>query len=147
MKKWIQYIETNKAIEGYDTSKLAKSECKDCVVRTIASACGLSYDKSHSFVEKKFNRKFRKATYYFSIIMNQISKINRKTVKSFSSSDLMNGKSQMTVGSFLKLYDKGTYIIEVKGHVFTIKNGDVIGNYKDSIKLKRIIKGVWKVGK
>ena len=41
----------------------------------------------------------------------------------------------MTVGTFIKKYPEGTFFIIVKGHAFTIKNGVVIGNYEDALKL------------
>ena len=72
-------------------------------------------------------------------------KLNRKTIKPIT--DLKNGTSQMTVGSFVKLYDKGTYIVRVSGHAFTIKDGSVIGNIDDATRVKRIVKNVWKIGR
>jgi hypothetical protein len=55
------------------------------------------------------------------------------------------GKSKMTVGTFVKLYDKGTYIIRVAHHAFTIKDGSVIGNPEDATKLRKVIKNCWRV--
>jgi hypothetical protein len=55
------------------------------------------------------------------------------------------GKSKMTVGTFVKLYDKGTYILRVSGHAFTIKDGSVIGNPEDATKLRKVIKNCWRV--
>jgi len=45
----------------------------------------------------------------------------------------------MTVGTFIKKNPEGTFFIIVKGHAFTIKNGVVIGNYEDAIKLRKEI--------
>jgi hypothetical protein len=56
------------------------------------------------------------------------------------------GKSKMTVGTFVKEYDKGTYIVRVSGHDFTIKDGSVIGNPNDATQLRKIVKNAWKVG-
>ena len=50
-----------------------------------------------------------------------------------------------TVGQFSKKFTKGTYFILVRGHAFTIKNGVVIGNQDDAIKLKRPIKQVFEI--
>ena len=52
----------------------------------------------------------------------------------------------MTVGTFVKLYDKGTYILRVAGHAFTIKDGTVIGNPNDADQIRKIIKNAWKIG-
>jgi hypothetical protein len=51
-----------------------------------------------------------------------------------------------TTGSFIKKYSKGTYVVTVKGHAFTIKDGVVIGNVEDGKKMKKHIDGVWKIG-
>jgi hypothetical protein len=48
-------------------------------------------------------------------------------------------KRKMTVGTFIKKNPEGTFFIIVKGHAFTIKNGVVIGNYEDAIKLRKEI--------
>jgi len=48
-------------------------------------------------------------------------------------------KTGFTIETFLKHFPKGTYIIGVRGHAFTIKNGVIYGNISDSRKLKRRI--------
>jgi hypothetical protein len=57
-----------------------------------------------------------------------------------------NGKSKMTVGTFVKEYDKGTYIVRVSGHAFTIKDGSVIGNPNDAEQIRKVVKNAWKIG-
>jgi hypothetical protein len=52
--------------------------------------------------------------------------------------------SQMTVKSFLKEYDKGKYLIHVRGHAFAIIDGVVIGNYCDAKQLKARIVNAYK---
>jgi hypothetical protein len=54
-------------------------------------------------------------------------------------------RKKTTVGQFSKKFTKGTYFILVRGHAFTIKNGVVIGNQDDAIKLKRPIKQVFEI--
>ncbi len=145
----IPYISTSDAIKGYKDSEIAKSERGDCVVRAIASAYDMDYDKAHRFVATTFGRKPRSGTYGFTPGMNKIcdnkTRINRKLTRKVS--DLSIGdKSRMTFGKFVKWWDKGTYIITVSGHAFTIKDGHVIGNTEDSTQLKKVIKSVWKIG-
>lgn len=147
----LNYSSPSTSIKNYSESKLAKMETNDCVVRAIASASNWDYDKAHKFVEDKFQRQFRRGTLRFNSRMTILSiediKLNRKKIKTISSSEMMNGKSKMTVGSFAKKYNKGTYILVVKGHAFSIRNGEVIGgNREDAIKTRRILKGVWKIG-
>jgi len=148
----IPYTSTSKAIKGYSESLLAKSERADCVVRAIASAYDLEYNKAHQWVSDKFKRKFRKSTFGLPIGMDRMStdntRFNYKKTKTIDPKYLTtnNGKSKMTVGTFVKEYNRGTYIIRVARHAFTIKDGSVIGNPEDATKLKKIIKNCWKIG-
>jgi hypothetical protein len=148
----IPYTSTSEAIKGYKDSKLAKTERADCVVRAVASGYSIDYDKAHKWVSETFNRKPRKGTYGFPVGMDKLSnekiRLNRKLTKKIDPKYLTTngGKSKMTVGTFAKEYDKGTYIIRVTGHAFTIKDGSVIGNLEDSTKTKKIIKNAWKIG-
>jgi hypothetical protein len=51
----------------------------------------------------------------------------------------------MTVGSFIKQYDKGTYIINIKNHVFVVKDSVIFGNFEDYSKLKKIVIFAYKI--
>lgn len=55
-KTKVPYIDTNEAIKDYKDSIVAKSENNDCVVRAFAAVTGSTYDKSHAYVKKTFNR-------------------------------------------------------------------------------------------
>jgi len=148
----IPYTSSSLAIKGYSDSALAKSERNDCVVRAIASAYDIEYNKAHQWVSDKFKRQFRKGTFGLPIGMDRMStdntRFNYKRTKTIDSKYLTtnNGKSKMTVGTFAKEYNRGTYIIRVSGHAFTIKDGSVIGNPEDATKLRKVIKNAWKVG-
>jgi len=147
----IPYTSTSQAIKGYADSPLAKSETNDCVVRAIASAFDLEYDKAHQWVANKFKRQFRKGTFGFPIGMNGMSdnntRFNYKRTKTIEAKYLTTngGKSKMTVGTFAKEYNIGTYIIRVDRHAFTMKDGWVIGNPEDATKLRKIIKNAWRI--
>ena len=147
----IPYTSTSQAIKGYSDSTLAKSETNDCVVRAIASAYDIDYNKSHQWVATKFKRQFRKGTFGFPIGMNAMSdnntRFNYKRTKTIDAKYLTTngGRSKMTVGTFAKEYNIGTYIIRVDRHAFTIKDGHVIGNPDDATKLRKIIKNAWRI--
>ncbi len=51
----------------------------------------------------------------------------------------------MTTFQFLKKYPKGTYMVTVRQHAFTIHNGVVIGNHEDVLKTKKVILHAWEV--
>ena len=141
----IPFLSAKDSIKGYSDSIIAKSEYNDCVVRAFASAVDWSYDKAHRFVAEEFLRQPKKATMKFIHTMNKMvlegRKLGRKKIKT------IEDPSIKTVGQFVKWYDKGTYIIVISGHAFTIKDGAVVGgNWNDSQRMRCQIKAVWKIG-
>ena len=154
------YISSTEFIKGAKESPLAKSESSDCVVRAIASATGMDYDSAHQFVKETFKRKNGKGTFGLGNGMNLLSKngkqINGKDVQIISEEHntmlyyvVVKGIKKLratTTSSFIKKYPVGSYMVVVKGHAFTIKDGVVIGNPSDGKKMKKHIIGAWKIG-
>jgi len=144
-------------IIGYSDSKIAKSETNDCVVRSFASAFKVTYDDAHQFVSTKFNRKPRKGTARFVTTMNNMSNHSQnlfgKTLRRLGDGTSKNSMRfsdgskmrNMTTFQFLKKYPKGTFMVTVSGHAFTIHNGVVIGNHEDVLKTKKVILHAWEV--
>ena len=166
MKKELPYTKTSDAIVGYEQSQLAKTESNDCVVRAWASAFEMDYESAHKFIEERFGRKNRKGTFRFNSVMNKIgltrTLVNNRYLNilgemvcnglsySLSYDVKVKGvtkKRKMTVGTFAKKYPKGTYIMSIRGHAFTIKNGVVIGNENDATRLKAVVEQAWEVVK
>jgi hypothetical protein len=141
----LTFIPAKDSIKGYSESQLAKSETRDCVVRAFASACDWDYNKAHQFVAKEFLREPKSGTKRFIPTMNKMvtegRKLGRKKIKTILDPSIK------TVGQFVKWYDRGTYIIVISGHAFTIKDGQVVGgNWNDAQRMRCQIKGVWKIG-
>jgi hypothetical protein len=144
-------------IPGYKDSKIAKSETADCVVRSFASAFKVTYDQAHQFVQIKFNRKNRKGTARFVPIMNNMANhgINLfgKTLKKLGNGNSKNSMTytdkgverKMTTFQFIKRNPKGTFMVTVSGHAFTICNGAIFGNHEDVLKTKRVILHAWEI--
>ena len=156
----VQYINSSNGIKNYENSVIAKGEANDCVVRAFASAFEIEYDEAHGIVAKEFRRVKRKGTFGFGVKMNLLDKNNvtfngKKISKITHEYDSMlysvkvNGVKTLrntTTSYFLKKYPVGTYIVIVRGHAFTIKDGVVIGNYSDAKKTRKHILGAWKIG-
>jgi hypothetical protein len=153
MKRYA-YSRPSENIIGYELSPLAKSEHNDCVVLSISSAFEIPYDVAHEFVRVKFGRQNRRGTSRFLHTMDMMSsngvELNNKkftpieTVTIVSERKVIRPK-YMTVNQFIMKYPKGTYILTVTGHAFTVKNGVVIGNPQDSTKIKRRVHRAYKV--
>jgi len=153
------YISSTDAIKGISDSIIAKSENNDCVVRAIATATDMDYDSAHKFTREKFCRNNKKGVYRFANTINLLSKnneqINGKSIEIITEEHntmlyyvTVKGVKVLrktTTGSFIKRYPVGTYIVVVRGHAFTIKDGVVIGNLADGKKMKKHINGAWKI--
>ena len=163
---------------GYEVSsksETAKKEKNDCVVRALANAFEVNYNQAHTFVEKKFNRKKGKGTKGFNSILKKLSEklitfkpsgqlsLFEQDNKSFNiehvgdqpklGGNLINRKYRhkkvaYTVKAFAQKYSKGTYIILVHKHAFTIKDGVLIdnGNYQFN-GYRRVVESAFKVQK
>lgn len=144
-------------ILGYKDSKIAKSETADCVVRSFASAFKISYDDAHEFVRNKFNRKNRQGTSKYVTTMNAMANHNvnlwGKNLKRLGNGNLKNSMTyndggklrNMTTFQFIKKFPKGTYMVTVRQHAFTICNGAIYGNHEDVLKTKKVILHAWEV--
>lgn len=141
----LNFSSAKDSIKNYTSSKLAIGETNDCVVRALAAACDWDYDKSHRFVSKEFGRRPRKGTPKFITTVNQWvvegRKLGRKKIKPIDIKEIK------TVGQLVKWYDKGTYLVVISHHAFTIKDGEVVaGNREDSQRMRCQLKAVWKIG-
>ena len=141
----LNFSPAKQSIKNYTSSKIAASENNDCVVRALAAAFDWDYDKSHRFVAKEFGRQPKKGTPKFITTVNQWSvegrKLGRKKIKPIDIKEIK------TVGQLVKWYDKGTYLIVISRHAFTIKDGEVVaGNREDSQRMRCQLKAVWKIG-
>lgn len=159
MNNGLKYISTKDAIIGYGDSLIAKNESNDCVVRAISSAFEMHYDEAHQFVKVKFGRENQKGVRFFVGGMRRMIddkvKINNKYFESMGD---QNGrmkydvkvkgqivKRNMTTGTFIKKYPTGKYLVVVRGHAFSIIDGNVVGNYGDAKMKKRVINNAFKI--
>jgi hypothetical protein len=164
MKMKLPYEMTSTAIKGYSDSAIAKSEDNDCVVRAFASAFEITYDRAHMYVAEKFGRQPKKGTYgtasklvamhdnRTTLNYKRVYPVGRRMTDSMFGSlsyDVkvkgITKRRNMTVGTFIKKNAKGTFIVLVSRHAFTIKDGVVIGNYEDAVKTKKIMRCAFEI--
>ena len=139
----LSYSYASNEIKGYKTSEIAKNEKNDCFVRAVAAATGSYYDSAHSFVKETFDRKHKKGTTFVASTMKKLEdsgfSIDNKSfnIKVLPKSRVTNSyklygeivKRKKTVKSFIKDNPKGTFILGVSKHAFTIKEGTLIDNH------------------
>lgn len=151
--KQLPYINRTEGIIGYSESTIAKSETNDCFVRAVASSFDCSYDTAHAWVKEKFGRKNRKGTKFVVSKMATISSLgqtfNDKSVKVIDGLKKFDSTTykmkRTTLNQFIKKYQKGTYVIIVRGHAFTLKNGSIIGNTSDATSMKKIVHDAFQI--
>jgi len=151
--KQLPYIQTSTAIIGYSESAIAKSETNDCFVRAVASAYEAPYDKAHTWVKEKFGRQNRKGTMSVSCKMATMSTkgetFNNKSIKPIEKLRTLDiakgGMKRTTLNQFIKKHPTGSYILIVKRHAFTLKNGAVIGNTQDSKSIRKIVHDAFQI--
>jgi hypothetical protein len=119
----------------------------------------MHYDEAHKFVAKIWFRKNFEGTRNFVGGMRHM--VDNKIMingKSFSNLGGQYGhmkydvkvkgqivKRNMTTGTFIKKYPVGKYLVVVRGHAFTIIDGQVVGNTSDATMKKRVINFAFKI--
>ena len=148
----IKEIPVMRSYYGED-APLARGEANDCCVRALTAATGFEYSVIHEYLKKEFHRKDRQGVAGFNIKMKRRSNILGEEYTTFQRAELettyMNYgrevKRQMTVGTFVKQYPIGTYILVVRGHAFCLIDGIVVGgNAEDGKRLKARITAAYK---
>ena len=144
-------------------SVLAKSERNDCVVRAFMVVLDMTYDKTHAWVRKEFNRVNRSGVYTSRYLKNVLGRMkNGKRITlfgvspghsySFGDKELFNPKYKgkktcYSVKSFMEDYPKGRFFIIVKGHALALVDGVLYGNGSEQFNgFRRRIHYVVKVG-
>jgi ABC-type antimicrobial peptide transport system permease subunit len=138
-------------------SSKSKNENNDCFVRAISTATGSSYDSAHAFVKERFQREDKKGTFVelnlepnlkshtIDGITFELSKVDKsKVVNTYKLYGELIDR-QKTVKSFIKDNQKGTYIVLVSKHAFTVKDGVLIDNKGMEFKPTRKVQGAIKV--
>jgi len=157
----LSYKYSREEIKGTTVSKLAKRETKDCVVRAMAVALNLPYDTAHGFVKETMKREDRKGTKQLHIdeAMEKFQESGlelvgrRYEVKVLEGLDIKNAYKlrgevilrKKTVKSFIKSHQKGTFVISVAGHTFTIKDGVLIDNIGEEFRPTRKVQAAYKI--
>lgn len=155
----LSYSYASNEIKGYQTSEIAKNEKNDCFVRAVAAATGSHYDAAHSYVKENFGRKEGKGTELVSLHMMNLEEkgmnISGKDfeVKVLPTEKITNKyklygeivKRKKTVKSFIKDNPKGTFIVGVSKHAFTIKDGQLIDNAGEEFRPTRKVESAFKV--
>ena len=177
LKKKVMLENFKNGYEVSKKSKIAQGEKNDCVVRALANAFNISYNVSHKFVSDEFGRKSKKGTFNTRNTLKSFSRRTLKfdhegQLNLFDNSDhkefkishigdqpkdggklhnpkyTWTNKVAYTVKEFAQKYNVGTYVLLVKKHALTIKDGIVIDNPDMKFTgYRRPVKSAFKVSK
>ena len=139
-------------------SQKGNGETNDCVVLAIANATGVSYDIAHSYCERYLMRQRRRGvmtnamTHAWGLgefkLGNTISNFQEMPVDDITNTYKLYGeyiKRKKTVKSFIQSHPKGTYVVLVAGHAFTVKDGTLIDHKGLEFKPTRKVQVAFKV--
>lgn len=154
----VNFKRSSTSIKGYG-SELAKNEKNDCFVRALASATDVNYDVAHTFTKDYFGRADGRGVYFTGATIDPLEESGLSLgSKDFDFKVLgkmritnaykLYGKivyRQKTVKSFIKDNPKGTYIVGVAGHAFTIKDGTLIDNADEKFRPTRKVTSVFQL--
>lgn len=155
----LSYSYASNEVKGYSNSKIAKDEKNDCFVRALAAATGSHYDSAHSYVKETFNRENGKGTQFVSLQMMKLEEDGMNVggkdfkVKVLPTEKITNRyklygeivKRQKTVKSFIKDNPKGTFIVGVSEHAFTVKDGVLIDNAGEEFRPTRKVTSAFRI--
>lgn len=157
-------IRTSKSvIKDYAVSKFAMYEANDCVVKAVAVIAECTYDEAHAAVKKHMNRFYRQGVptatlikymnhRHCPVITEHADHLTHGQVIKYQPHTMYVAKKtgkktfcKMTVGTFAKQFNKGKYYVLVRGHIFAIVNGEILGNASDATKLRTHVCRAWRV--
>jgi len=159
MSKVLDYVYASEAINSYKESVKAKNEKNDCFVRAVAAASGSSYDAADRYVKETFKREDRQGTQFvdstmlslegklqeFGQVKVKFEKLPKEKIKNTYKlyGELID--RQKTVKSFIKDNSRGTFIVLVAKHAFTIKDGVLIDNQGEEFRPTRKVQSAYRV--
>ena len=146
--KLLSYEYASSVLTPTETSK---GERNDCSVRAIATAVGIGYDTAHKFLKERFDRSDKKGC------LNMVKKCigmqeeelelegKKFRFKYIPRKELRNEYKlygeyiyrAKTVKSFVKSFPRGTFLVFVANHVFTIKDGLMLDNAGEEFRPTR----------
>jgi len=159
MSKVLDYVYASEVINSYKESAKAKNEKNDCFVRAVAAASGSSYDAAHSYVKEVFGRQDRQGTQFVNSTMKTIEgklqefgqvkvKFEELPKEKVVNTYKLYGElidRQKTVKSFIKDNSRGTFIVLVAKHAFTIKDGVLVDNQGEELRPTRKVQSAYRV--
>lgn len=132
-------IKTHNSVTIFNSEKISHSENNDCAVRATAIALNQTYTETHAQykAEGRKNNRGVKSYTVIDVCKKAYIGLSYATCYFLEKAD-WNRRACPTISQVAKrdYFKVGTHIIFVKGHVFTLKNGEIYGNPSDNGRAK-----------
>lgn len=101
-------------------------ETNDCTVKTLAHATGISYTEAHNICAS-YGRKPRRAHKDWFRMMLEISRGLEHSLAhlKFQRVSYVGTRDCSTLEAFVEKHPHGTFILDIRNHVFAVKDGKV----------------------
>ena len=139
------FMET--VVSGYDEDRYLMGERRDCTVVSLAGALSLSYTAAHKMASK-YGRKKGKGMLTYQVENmykalekeGRVRKLDKSEITTYYPSTRKTRANKLS--TFIKNNPKGTFMLLVRGHAITVKDGIVLQSF---LPPNQHIKMGWKV--
>ena len=143
----------NDVIKSYGSYDQLNDDRNGCAVLALSASMEVPYDDAFKFAQREWDRAKGSGTETHKLLSSFVDKTeitvgNRtKQITPIKATHVYHqyGKDierEMSLKTFLKVFNKGTYYIIIRRHALVVKDGELIDN---SDKMGRRIKYVWKL--
>jgi hypothetical protein len=135
----------------YQEISKAYRETNDCTVRGLASLFNCSYGLAHRKL-KKWGRPYRRGASWSTVerATEELSRITGKGVKvggypqMLASTARLYGHKALTINQFIKQHPRGVFLLSMRGHVATLRDGVLYDHTQGSSK-RRLVVGYYRI--
>jgi len=138
----VKHTRSSEVVSDYKSRQKELEETNDCTVTATASAFEVSYKQAHQFLKENYGRTHRKGIPYAIKIDEQpdlelngkkFHKVNIKSLLYPGSNRYIKEHNKqrvncikMPISKVQERFNKGTYLVLVKGHALAMKDGVII---------------------
>lgn len=143
----------NDVIKTYGSYDQLNDDQNSCAVLALSASMEVPYDDAFKFAQREWKRNKGKGTQTFKLLSTFVDKTEitvgdkTKQIIPIKATHVYHQYGRdivrdMSLKTFMKVFNKGTYYIIIRQHALVIKDGELIDN---SDRMGRRIKYVWKL--
>jgi hypothetical protein len=129
---------------NFHSDRAALGETNDCAVRALAAVSGLTYRDAHELVAA-WGRQPRKGTHQCVALFLTLGAtvVQAEPHRYYEATGSFNtptsiSKGPRTIRTLARHYKTGRYLVFIRGHVFALIDGQIVGDWATTERLHRI---------